>query len=252
MENSFQTSFIPKKPIISNNNSGIVDGTSSISIPIVFSFSLVLIVSLIAGGLFIYKGYLDKNREDLHTQLLKIRASFDKDTIAELELFDKRTSASKKILENHIVLSPLFELLNKLTLTSIQYTTFQHSTVNNIFSVKLTGIARDYKSIALQADVFNTTEGAMFKNVIFSDLTKDKNNYVTFSLSFDVDKALLSYSNNIVNKISEPVGNTNSPAVPTTPSNTPTNAVTPSTNVTNPTVSAAPSNPSLPPTNTTP
>jgi hypothetical protein len=64
----------------------------------------------------------------------------------------------------------------------------------------MSGIARDYKSIALQADVFNTNEGRMFKDVVFSNITKDKNNYVTFNVEFNVDPKLLSYGNSITNK----------------------------------------------------
>ncbi len=61
------------------------------------------------------------------------------------------------------------------------------------FSVKLSGVAEDYKSIALQADVFNSDKGRSFKNVVFSNLARDKNGNVTFDLQFTVDPSLLSY-----------------------------------------------------------
>lgn len=211
MENSFQTSFIPKKPIIENGSGFQTKKTTSLSMVIsVFIFVATL---LSAGGLFLYKSYLIKNKENLSTSLAKVRDTFDKDTIAELEMYDKRTSVAKQVLDNHLVLSPLFETINKLTLTSIQYTKFDHSTANNVFSVRLSGIARDYKSIALQADVFNTSKGAMLKDLIFSNLTKNKNNFVTFDVEFTVNPDLLSYSNNIKNKETSedaPVENTNS------------------------------------------
>ena len=152
-----------------------------------------------SGGLYFYKDYLQKNKLALSENLKKVKESFDNNTIVELETYDKTASVAKEVLANHTVLSPLFDLINELTLSSIQYTRFDYSTDKGAFSVKMSGISRDYRSIALQADVFNTKKGSMFKNVIFSNLTKDKNNFVTFSLEFDVDKSLLSYSNNIVN-----------------------------------------------------
>ena len=199
MENSFQTSFIPKKPILTNSTVSTPSNTTSITMVVSFFIFIVMLVS--AGGLYLYKNYiLVKSKEDLSASLFKIRDSFDKNTIAELETYDKRTTVARDILSNHIVLSPLFETINKLTLSSIQYTNFEHTTNNSIFSVKMSGIAQDYKSIALQADVFNNEkEGKMFKDVIFSNLTKDKNNFVTFDLAFTVDPALLSYTNNLVN-----------------------------------------------------
>lgn len=200
MENSFQTSFIPKKPIMGNATPS--SGGKTTSISIVVSVAILVVMILSSVGLFLYKDYLLKNRETLSSDLSKIKDSFDKDTIAELELYDNRMTTAKQILGSHIVLSPLFKSISDLTLSSIQYTDFSHEMKDNVFSVRMSGVARDYKSIALQADVFNTSKGAMFKEVIFSNITKDKNNYVTFDLDFMVDRALLSYANNIVN--SEP------------------------------------------------
>jgi hypothetical protein len=211
MENSFQTSFIPKKPIVTNGaTTSYGGGQKTTSISMVVSVSILIVVILSTGGLFLYKNYLIKNKEALSSSLVKVRDSFDNDTIAELETYDKRSSTAKQILNNHIVLSPLFELINELTLSSIQYTKFDHNTANGIFSVKMSGIARDYRSIALQADVFNTGKGRKLKDIVFSNLTKDKNNYVTFDVEFTVDPSLLAYSNNLNNNSSpNPVINPN-------------------------------------------
>lgn len=195
MENSFQTSFIPKKPIIDNGMSSSRDKTTSISM-VVSVFILITAISATAG-LFLYKSYLQKNKEQLSSNLSKVRDSFDSKTISELEMYDKKSTISKNILESHIVLSPLFKLINDLTLSSIQYTKFEHSTDSGVFIVKMSGVARDYRSIALQADIFNSDKGKMFKDLIFSNLTRDKSNYVTFNVEFTVDPSLLSYSNNL-------------------------------------------------------
>jgi hypothetical protein len=214
MENSFQTSFIPKKPILANGSSPIIK-SNAISISMVVSVFILVVMLLAFGGLyFYYNFYLLKNKETLSSNLAQIRDSFDKNTISELEMYDKRTTVSSQILKNHLVLSPLFELINELTLSSIQYTRFSHSTLNNVFSIKMSGIARDYKSIALQADVLNSSKGQMLKNVVFSNLNKDKNNYVVFDIDFNVDPALLSYTNNITSvSVSSPDTSTQSQGV---------------------------------------
>ncbi|MFA6386421.1 MAG: hypothetical protein WCW04_01465 [Candidatus Paceibacterota bacterium] len=227
MENSFQTSFIPKKPIIPNATSS--GGGSTTSISMVVSVFILVVMILAFGGLYVYKNfYLLKNKESLSANLFKIRDSFNKDTITLLETFDKRTSIAKQILEGHVVLSPLFEKINELTLSSIQYTKFEHKVNNNLFIVRMSGIARDYKSIAIQADIFNADKGQVFKNVIFSNLTKDKNNFVTFDVEFSVDPSLLSYSNNVSN--SKPETSAPAPAQ----IQIPTPAPNPTTTTTNP------------------
>lgn len=232
MENSFQTSFIPKKPIVQNGASGTTStGSKTTSISIVVTVFILISMIVATVGLYFYRDYLKKNKEDLSATLFKMRSSFDNDTIAALELYDKKSTVAKQVLVGHIVLSPLFDTINELTLSSIQYTKFEHSTKGGIFSVKMSGIARDYKSIALQADVFNTKKGSMFKDVIFSNLTKDKFNNVTFDLEFDVDPALLSYSNHIVNTVATPESSTVAPNGSTiTDTTATTNGVAPNTN----------------------
>jgi len=193
MDNSFQTSFIPKKPVTAN----IKSTRPPTSILTTFAFLVLILVGVASGGLYLYKNYLNNQKHVLSDSLQKVRNSFDRDTINELELYDKRANASQKILGNHIVLSPMFTLLGDLTLPSIQYTKFDHQSTPKGFVVKMSGTATDYKSIALQADVFNSAKGRSFKNVVFSNLTKDKSNNVNFEVEFLVDPSLLSYENNL-------------------------------------------------------
>lgn len=157
----------------------------------------ILIVSiLISAGLFVYKIYLTKQEGILSTSLTTTRDSFEKSTIDELELFDKRTESAKQVLNNHIVLSPMFALLGDITIPQIQYTNFEEKTDATGFLVNMQGLARDYRSIALQADMFNSPAGKSFTNVLFSNLVKDKNNNVSFDLKFNVSPDLLSYEKN--------------------------------------------------------
>ena len=197
MENSFQTSFIPKKPI-----SSITGNSNKFRAPIgifpVLAVIILAITILSAVGLFFYKSYLQNKKDNLSTSISEIKDSFDQEVISDLESFDKKISTAKDILSSHLVLSPMFTLLGELTLPSIQYTNFEHQVTDDGFSVQISGIARDYKSIAMQADVFNGESGHYFKNVIFSNLIKDAKNNVTFDLEFNVDPSILSYENNVL------------------------------------------------------
>jgi hypothetical protein len=203
MENSFQTSFIPKKPITSS----VLDKEPKSLFSLIAIF--LLVTSILASvGLFIYKTYLTKQQKVLSVSLLDTRDSFEKGTIDELELFDRRTESAKKILGSHIVLSPVFVLLGQITIPTIQYTNFELITNDKGFVVNIEGLASDYKSIALQSNVFNGEKGRSFKNVLFSNLIKDKNNNIGFSLQFNIDPSLLSHEkNNSLSPASESVTN---------------------------------------------
>jgi hypothetical protein len=211
MENSFQTSFIPKKPIVNNGNTSGPKGATSIFM--VGSVFIIFITGLIAGGLYFYKDYLQKNKDQLYSSLLKIKDSFNENTIAELGAYDKKSTVAKQVLDNHLVLSPLFQAINDYTLSTIQYTKFDHTSANDILSVKMSGNAHDYKSIALQADVYTKNKPDIFNNLVFSNLTKDKNNFVTFDVDFTVDKKALLYSGNIKNIITPENTITNNPDI---------------------------------------
>lgn len=222
MDNSFQTSFIPKKPI----TPGVPlskPPRSLFSVIATFILVFVLVVSL---GLYVYKIYLTKQKESFSNSLTSARDSFEQGTIDELDLFNKRTEASKELLNKHIVISPIFKLLQEITIPSIQYTSFEQTTDESGFLVKMEGTARDYRSIALQADMFNSAKGLSLKNVVFSNLVKDKSNNIIFDLKFNIDPALLSYEKeSLLNSAT---------TTPTTPTTTVPAATTPvSTTTTN-------------------
>lgn len=194
MENSFQTSFIPKKPIIVNDKPK-KEPTSIFS---VIAIIILVLSVLISGLLFGYKFYLNNQIVELSKQLLQAKDSFEKDTIEELNTFNERTKSAKDILSNHVAFSKVFEVLGKITIPEVQYTKFE-SQINDkgILVVNVTGLASDYRSIAVQADVFSSSKGSAFKNVLFSNLSKNKDNTISFNLEFNVERSVYLYSKSL-------------------------------------------------------
>ncbi|NCU28438.1 MAG: hypothetical protein EOM85_02090 [Candidatus Moranbacteria bacterium] len=208
MDNTFQTSFIPKKNISTNRVANEPKSLFSM-----ISIFLMIVSILASGGMYLYKSYLIKQESSLSNSLSKTRDTFEKDTIGELELFNNRVVTASQILSKHIVLSPLFSRLGEITIPSVQYKSFDYQSGTTGYTINLKGIAKDYRAIAQQSDAFNTAKGRSFKNVLFSDLTRDKNNKITFNLSFDVDADLLSYEKNgVFSTSSKPV----TPVIPST------------------------------------
>jgi len=192
MENSFQTSFIPKKTDILNSSR-----KESRSPFFLISIFILIVSILVSGGMFFYKSYLNKQKLAVSSSLSAIRGDFDKDTIDELTLFDKKIEISKKLLADHIIVSSFFDRLALITIPSIQYTSFDYTSNEGKFSIKLNGVASDYKAIIHQSDFFSSEKGQSFTNVVFSGLSKNKdNNSVAFSLDFNVDPREFSYKNN--------------------------------------------------------
>jgi len=97
MDQNFQTSFIPKKPIIKES------AISSRPVGILFIASLFILftVLLATGGLFFYKGVVKKSIADKEKTLNLAKERFEPSKITELQVLDKRLRASSEILEKH-------------------------------------------------------------------------------------------------------------------------------------------------------
>lgn len=197
MENSFQTSFIPKRPII-NGSPNSASTKEPISMFSVISVILIVISVLASSGLFVYKLYLTKQKDQLSASLLKARDSFEQDTINELGLFDGRVKAAKEIISNHVALSNVFSYLEDITIPQVQYVRFEEQMNDKgVLAVNMSGVASDYRSIAIQADMFSSSNSSPFKNVLFSNLSRMQNGTVSFNLKFDVDNSAYLYTKNI-------------------------------------------------------
>ncbi len=190
MEQNFQTSFIPKKPLIKE------DAVSSrpVSIFLVISLFILFAVLLATGGLYFYRGILNKSIAEMENTLALARNRFEPSKIAELQVLDKRLRASSEVLSKHITVTPIFSALEQLTMKTVRFTKFSYvlNTDKNIaIDIKMSGQAIGYRSIALQSDLF-----AQNKNLIdpvFSNLTLDQSGNVLFDLEFSVDPSFVNY-----------------------------------------------------------
>jgi hypothetical protein len=190
MEQNFQTSFIPKKPIIKER------ATSSrpVSILLIISLFILFTVLLASGGLYFYKGITAKRIAKMESDLNLAQNRFEPSKISELQVLDKRMRAGSEILANHIAVTPIFELLEKITMKSVRFTKFTYTLEEEqglVVSVNMSGITTGYRSIALQSDIFAQNKNLI--DPIFSNLTLDPSGNVVFDLDFSVDSNFVNY-----------------------------------------------------------
>src|SRR3989344_3341545 len=102
MDQNFQTSFIPKKPIIKER------AVSSRPVgPLVILSLFVLFTALIAtGGLYFYKQLSMKNIETMKENLKLAQNRFEPSKITELQTLDKRLRAANELLSGHVAVTP--------------------------------------------------------------------------------------------------------------------------------------------------
>ncbi len=209
MEQNFQTSFIPKKPIVEDRDTS----KRPIGLLTIFSFFIFFAMIISLGGLYFYKGVITKNIAQMEKDLTVAKNRFEPTKINQLQVLDERLTASTEILSKHIAISPVFQALSEITMKSVRYTKFGYDLGkegSEGVMIKLSGVATGYRSVALQSDLFAENENLI--DPVFSNLSLDDKGNVLFDLAFLVDPSFVDYkqtlrteSNNPNNNIEEVV-----------------------------------------------
>ena len=189
MDPRFQTSFIPKKPIIAATGKVAAPiNLFSLIATIFFVFALVL-----TGGAFFYKQLVIKQIESSKQALEDAKGAFEPEVIKDLIRLDSRLEAGKSLIENHVAVTPLFDFLSSVTLKSVRFKdfTFEYLASDRI-QVEMKGQAQNYASVALQADLFS--EQASLRDTVLSDMTLEPTGTISFNVVTVVDPSVVSYS----------------------------------------------------------
>ena len=201
MEQNFQTSFIPKKPMIEER----AVAPAPIGIFVFISIFILFFIILVSGGLYFYKGVLNGNITKMQNDLNLAKNRFEPSKISQLQVLDKRLRASSEVLGQHITVSPIFQALQAVTMKTIQYTQFGYAiNTDKDTTVKITmnGIAVGYRSIALQSDLL--AKNKSFVDPVFSNLALDNSGNVVFALDFSVDPSFVNYKQVLLTESSNP------------------------------------------------
>ena len=187
MEQNFQTSFIPKKPMI--EQSRVVK--RPIGLFMIIAIFIFFTMVLASGGAYFYKKVLTDKITKMESDLNLAKNRFEPAKIAQLKLLDRRLISSDEILSKHITVSPIFEALGALTMKTVRYTKFGYDFGEKGIIVKMSGQAIGYSSVALQADLFTKNKNLI--DPIFSNLSLDDKGNVIFDLEFLVDPSFVNY-----------------------------------------------------------
>lgn len=195
MDQEFQTSFIPKQTLSQKPERS---RSGSFGLVNVVSFVVMIISLLIAGGAYLYRDSLSQRVNEMRVSLDRAQNIFEPELLQELQTFDKRLRAADEILGNHLAVSPIFEVLQDITLPTVRYVDFTYEIDNvnpNVVHVVMSGEAVSYDAITLQADLFS--KNRFIRNPIFSNFSLSRTGNVDFNLMFDVSRSLVNFEQKI-------------------------------------------------------
>ena len=191
MEQNFQTSFIPKKPIIEHR----ATPARPVGLFTILSIFILFAVLISSVGLFFYKGIAARSIAKMENDLNLAKNRFEPAKIAELQVLDKRLRSSSEILNKHIAVTPIFKALEAITMKTVRYTKFSYTFDENQkdakVAVEMSGMAIGYRSVALQSDLF--AENKNLIDPVFFNRTIDERGNVLFDLEFSVDPTFVDY-----------------------------------------------------------
>ncbi len=196
MDTQMPTSFIPKRPV---STEAVPEKKHSRALGILSLLAVVVVIAtgISYAGVYLYQKQLVAQKAKVNAQINEARKGIGSEFLSDMKALSLRIEGVKKVIDNHIVVTPIFAALEQTTLRSIQYKSFGYSfvtdgTAQSQVQVSLTGVAKSYATIALQSDAF--TQNSLIKNPVFSNLSVDeKTSNVNFKLVFTVNAASLSY-----------------------------------------------------------
>ncbi|MFZ2523456.1 MAG: hypothetical protein WAW92_03660 [Minisyncoccia bacterium] len=190
MEPKFQSSFIPKKPVVdSPRMAGPVE--KNVNIFSAVATLLFLLTIMASAGLFGYLKYIENQISSSDKQLTDVRSAFQESRIQELIDASIKLNAIKTLLEQHVVASQILVLLQNETLKNVRFDNLIYSNTEGKPYITLDSESLSYNAIANQRNVF--TESGFLANVEFSNFVLTDSGSIKSRMKANILPRLISY-----------------------------------------------------------
>lgn len=188
MAPNFQSSFIPRESATEEVFKKKKTGPIGVLVVSIFVFSIIVSI-----GLYVYKGIVRSDIQNLQSQMAEAEKNIDKKTIDEMSQFGKKLDLVKAVVSKHQVVSNFLDSLASSTVSSVQFTDFNYGNLEpGKLAVTLKGKATSYATVALQEQVFS--QNKYFKSVLFSNLNLADKGMISFDLAISVDPQISIYT----------------------------------------------------------
>jgi hypothetical protein len=191
MESPINSSFIPTKISLSERPREEY-GSDAFDVVVLLGVIALVVAGTMAAGVFLYKQFASNELAAKKAQLNKAKEAFQPNLVRDLARLDERISIAEGILQTHIAPSAFFDILQQLTLRSVQFHSMNFDTaVADKLHIKMDGKAASVNSVAYQSSVFGGHPA--IKNSIFSigSIAKDG---VDFVVEFDLSPEAINFA----------------------------------------------------------
>jgi len=213
MEPKFQTSFIPRKPTTATTSvvpqSGVQMRSKGKTMGSIFlAISMLLFIASAAGiiGVFAWKYYSEQKSEDLKRELGLREQQFNPSLIADLKAMNSSIDNMKGLLDKHISVSKVFDIIGKFTIEKVRFLNMALTVGEGSspeLKVNLTGYGANLATVAFQSDVLGKLKkyglDNIFKNPSMTSPALNENGLISFGVTANINPSSMMYSKNFTN-----------------------------------------------------
>jgi len=184
-------SFIPKKDIKRRG------GSRGFSVNIFLLIAVVIFLSAVLGslGVYLWKQQIISEADQALETLEKNKDNYGIKAIENFIVVSNRLQASDALLQNHISVTDIFNILEQDTLTEVVISNFSFDTLNNQVLITARGSAPTYEHVAVQAEQYG--KNSEIKDLILSDVDQNRDGGVSFNIAFAINTSFLNLRDKI-------------------------------------------------------
>lgn len=193
------TSFVPKQPVAAMPARR---AKSGVNVFMIIGASVAAASVVIAGAVFAYEFYLKGAHASKTVQLEEAQKAVNIDTVEDFIRLRGRLAALESLLDEHVILSEFFDLLELRTLQTVRFSGLKLSVdEDRSAEIQMEGVAKNFNALAAQSTQLAAEK--QIKRAIFSGISLNENGTVSFSLSASIEPRLIT-SAEVLPGISEP------------------------------------------------
>lgn len=152
MEQNFDTSFIPKRPIFKEEG---LQRHEPVPVVSLVGFAVFFAALILTGLAFFFHQKESIAVQNLSAQLATEKERFNPQAIEELKSMSARLKFAKQVIDNHVAASPVLDLVEDVTIKSVYYQGLTLAKDEKAgYGLKLMGKAPNYGLLYAQLEAF--------------------------------------------------------------------------------------------------
>lgn len=181
------TSFVPRPTAVRQYRTDFTNAFGFIM------YAILGVVFLMALGVFVYGQLLATEQSRKDTALKTAEANIDRPTIEHYVQLNNRLKQSETLLAKHVAFSNFFNVLQTLLPINVRFSTLHLSfDSRGVPKVDGSGTAKNFNALAAASEAL--ASDSRIKDAIFSKLSVNKDNSVSFGLSATLDSKLIVFA----------------------------------------------------------